>query len=231
MKTHFQRCLSAFLGLALALPVASMTMGQDSEDEPRSRVERQDDDGARDENNKRDRDDDRDRDNRDTREEARDDEAPANNERAPRSIRTERRTNVNADNVQGSPSDMPAQPAPIHPQPMHQAQAHHSGGFVSNNCCCNNGGVVYSQNNGYRSARMNNGGYRSFSYQGGDDAVNMNVQASPAPVMYGNGYSNGFNNRGYYGGVQNGANWDRHNEHDSRNFSGSYGSRASLRSN
>ncbi len=126
-----------------------------------------------------------------------------------------------------SPSDLAPTPleqnaAPVQPIPMSHARTYAAQG----NCCCSTAGVAYSQNNGYRSARgANYGGYRSYSYQGGDDAAVM-PQAAPAPAYYYGGNVSGRR----YSGVQNGANWDRFNEHDSRNFSGSYGSRASLRS-
>lgn len=208
MKTQFRLWIRGVMGAALCMPVAGFALAQDSADDNRPRAERQNDDGAREDRG--DLDEDRAR-----------DKAPASavNDRVPRSVRT--------DVQEGSPSDLAPAPlehdqAPIQPMPMSHTRRH----AAQSNCCCGNGGA-YSQNHGYRSARMmnNNGAYRSFSYQGGDDAVFVQ-QAAPTSVYYHDGYVGGRR----FGGVQNGANWDRFHEHDSRNFSGSYGSRASLRS-
>jgi hypothetical protein len=153
------------------------------------------------------------------------DEATDREERVPRSVRRDRnlrddvRVNVqdeeDSPDVRSSPSDLP--PRDLPPGPAHAAPRQH----VQGNCCCSSGPVVYSQNgNGYRSARANNGGaYRSFSYQGGDEGAV--VEPAPAPI-YNDAYP------AYRGRSMNGANWNRSNEHETRNFSGSYGSRATL---
>jgi hypothetical protein len=245
MKRQWNLWLNGILGVALALPMAGFALAQDSADDNRPRAERQNDDGAReDKADPEERDADReernsnreernaDREERNVERDARDiDRAEAPVERQPRSIRNDRlapRDNVDVRVQEGSPSDLQAAPAPIQPQPMqHQGAMQHRGQVYAsgNNCCCGSGNVVYS--NGYQSARaMNNGGYRSYSYQGGDAAMAI---APAAPVYVDQGYNAGYGYRSY-NGVQNGANWDRFNEHDSRNFSGSYGSRASLRS-
>lgn len=209
MKMQFKRWISGVMGAVLCLPLASLAFAQDSAEDNRPRAERQNDDGAREDRGAPDED------------RARDDApAPAVNDRAPRSVRT---------NVQdGSPSDLAPAPIERNPAPMPMTQAR--GYAAQGNCCCGNGGVAYSQNNAYRSARVmnNNGGYRSYSYAAGNNAAF--VQPAQAPVYYNNDFNDGYVGGRRFGGVQNGANWDRFHEHDSRNFSGSYGSRASLRS-
>jgi hypothetical protein len=109
-----------------------------------------------------------------------------------------------------SPSDVPAQR--LQPVPMNQSQSY------AGNCGCTSGG--YATNNANQMARVNNnGGYRSFSYQGAEP------QLAPTTV-----YNGGFNN-GYYGNnYSNGTSHIRGvpNEANPRNFSGHYGSRAAL---
>ncbi len=120
--------------------------------------------------------------------------------------------------TQASPSDMPApipMAEPAHGRQMHAMPRQH----MSNPCCCGNN-MVYSR--GYANAQaMPRSGYRSYSYQADGGAV----YAAPMPARsydtyYGGGYG--------HGGTYNGANWDRHHESDRTNFSGSYGSKASL---
>lgn len=220
MRTFWNRSL---LGLALLLPVTGITLAQEDADDNRPRTERQNDDGARDDRSDRANDDDRenvreDRGNRDNQ---------RNDVREPRPIRSERgtiRDDVNVRQDAGSPSDLDATPAPIQPQPMQHGRQPVAYG---NNCCCGNQGVAYNHSGAYQAARPMNGGYRSFSYQGGD----AYAAPAPAPVVYNDGFDRGYvGGRGFRGGIQNGANWNRFDEHDSRNLSGSYGSRASLRS-
>lgn len=228
MSKQWKRWLSGVVGLALVLPIAGFVLAEDDrEEDDRPRAERRMDD-----ENEPNRDAQRESAARDD-DDADDARAIEREERVPRSVRRDRNlrddvpTNVqDGDEVapdSSSPSDLP--PRDLPPGPAHAAPRQH----VQGNCCCSSGPVVYSQNNdGYRSARANNGGaYRSFSYQGGE--AGAVVETAPAPV-YNNGYGGGYINTGRrFGGVPNGANWDRNNEHDSRNFSGSYGSRASLR--
>lgn len=115
-----------------------------------------------------------------------------------------------------SPSDRPApipMSEPAHGRQMHAMPRQH----MSNPCCCG-GNMVYYR--GYATARaMPRSGYRSYSYQADDGAVYA------APV---GGYHT-YHGGGYWGdGTYRGANWDRHHESDRTNFSGSYGSKASL---
>lgn len=122
--------------------------------------------------------------------------------------------------TQASPSDMPA-PIPMS-EPAHARQMRAMPRQpMGNACCCGGGNVVYS--GGYATAQaMPRSGYRSYSYQADDGAM----YAAPMPMRsydtyYGSGYWSG-------DASYNGANWDRHHESDRTNFSGSYGSRASL---
>lgn len=244
MRTHWKKWMTGVLSLALALPIAGTVYAQeaaDDRDPPREEQRdepseeqrdepREDRDAPRDEQQDqapaRERDDADDRDAAPAREESEKrngqtedadrEERGFGGVRAPRSDRQDNR-DLQDDRRGGSPSDLQRaperQPRPI---PQQQAQMYSQG-----NCCCGNG-AMYS-NNGYRSARVNNNGYRSYSYQGGEAAV-------AAPV-YTNTYSG---NAGYY---NNGGYYYNHgtshipgvpSEANPRNFSGSYGSRATL---
>ncbi len=120
---------------------------------------------------------------------------------------------------QASPSDMPP-PQPM-AEPSHSRQVHPMPRqYMGNSCCCG-GRVVYSR--GYHTAQARpRSGYRSYSYQANDGTVH----AAPMPARSYDTYYGGHYWTG--SGSYNGANWDRHHESDRTNFSGSYGSKASL---
>lgn len=118
---------------------------------------------------------------------------------------------------QASPSDRPApipMSEPARGRQMHAMPRQH----MSNPCCCG-GNMVYYRGSATAQA-MPRSGYRSYSYQADDGAV----YAAPMPMRSYDAYYGGYG----HGGTYHGANWDRHHESDRTNFSGSYGSKASL---
>jgi hypothetical protein len=122
--------------------------------------------------------------------------------------------------TQASPSDMPA-PIPMNEPTHHRNMQAMPRQSMGNACCCG-GSVMYSRGYVSAPAMPRSGGYRSYSYQADDSAA----YAAPMPMRSYDTYYDG----GYWNGNAhyNGANWDRRHESDRTNFSGSYGSRASL---